>query len=85
MPGIVVRQRTTHLRAIQWTGDNLDEVFDWLDGRLIGHNADQESLLIQRRSGNVHVYKGEWLTSMDYDVVVFPAATFDILFESVPS
>ena len=80
---MIVRQRTPHLRAIQWTGDNLDEVTAWLNGKLVEHRDSM--LVIQRRSGRVFIHKGEYIVSMEYDLLPYPAATFGVVFEEVRS
>jgi hypothetical protein len=54
------RKKPVVINAMQWTGDNVTEIMDFLDGRNVSHDAET-GLIIHTLEGNHHASIGDWI------------------------
>jgi hypothetical protein len=58
---MMFRPKSKLVEARRWTGDNLDEMREWLGYAFGGIRASDNALRINNRTGKVFAYVGEWI------------------------
>jgi len=54
------RKKPVVIEAVQWTGSNLKEVFDFMQWRNAGHD-EKTGLFIHTLEGNHYANQGDWI------------------------
>lgn len=72
--------------AIQWTGDNLQEVKDFIGTLLIGHEKDRGIIIITTSQGNRLLNQSDWIIKdvlSTTKILVINNETFNLFYEQV--
>lgn len=56
----IFRKKPVEIEAIQWTGENLNEIMDFMDWRNADHDNDN-GLVIHTLEGNHKASIGDWI------------------------
>ena len=56
-----IRNKTTEKEAVQWTGDNIEEIFAFTGSSEIGNDLLEDYLEIKTLNGVVKVNVNEWV------------------------
>ena len=54
-------KRPVEIEAVQWTGDNWDEVFDFVGPSLFMHSAPAKVLIIRTLEGAMEALTGDYI------------------------
>lgn len=55
------RKKPVVIEAVQWTGDNLREIKEFMEVDSVPYNAQKDSFLIKTLEGNHEASKGDWI------------------------
>lgn len=77
---MMVRAKSKHLEAIQWRGDNLWEMQQWLSYAFV-EGAPWSRILIENRDGRVVVRPGDWVVRLDGTFAVYEPILFNAAYE----
>jgi len=69
MPTITAQKKPVIIQAIEWTGDNIDEIREFLGykdgadnaGRVIGYTSSSEQIIISTLEGDMAANKGDYI------------------------
>lgn len=76
------RSKPYKLKAIQYNGDNIKEVLEFVGLNNIMSNYTV-MLVVYTRNGWVKVYEGDWVAKKKGEIFVVDRDTFDDLYEKV--
>ena len=76
------KKRPPTVAAIQWTGDNLEELLEFIP-QPFSIRAHSKQLLIPSTVGSLTANKGDWVVNNDGDYEVYFPSSFEEMYEAV--